>query len=243
MAIATVNQYGIALRPGPDSKASIGFLPDPGDSIEISPHWAELFLEGYSRLVETRFLKVADFSGLIDPSSLLNRRITVDVEINGAVEIDCIPAPTRLARIVSLFRKRKRPSPPFEYHCNLPWTNLSVKGASGKCYPLTVNVDTGSNGELSLPPTLVERLGLRLLDRCRLRTPNGQGEYRCGEVEILWRDKSCTVECIEREDFVPPLIGTKLLRGERITIDNHVDYEPPLVRISPIPRREKSARM
>ena len=238
LAEATVSQHGIAIRYDYNSPASIGPILRLGNSMPMPPHWVELQLEGIPRVVENKILETDDFSGVIGPSLLLNRRITIDVVRNGAVEIDWIPAPTSLDRIRSLIRKPKRQRPSPEYIWQLPWVDMAIKDSEGRWQPFSANVDTGDSGQLSLPPSYVERFGLRLPGECRVNTPDGPFDTSCGEVEICWQGSPCTVQCIERQDINPPLIGMKLLRGNRITID--FDYLPSVVEIAPIPRSASS---
>ena len=238
LAKTTVNQHGIAIRHDYNSPASIGPLPCPGNSMPMSPIWVELQLEGNARVVEAKILKTDDFSGVIGSSLLLNRRIIIDVVKNRAVKIGCIPERTRLARIRSLVFKRERQRPSLEYHGKLPWANLNVRDSKGEWQPLTAIVDTGNSEMLSLPLSCVETFGLRLLDKCQMNTVHGQVDASCGEVEILWRGYCRPVICIQHQEERPPLIGMKLLQGNRITID--VDRPAPVVNIAPIPRTVSS---
>ena len=233
LAENTVSKHGIAIRYDYNSPASIGPALRPANSIPMPPHWVELQLEGIPRIVEDKIVKSDDFSGVIGPSLLLNRRITIDVVKDGVVEIDCIPAPTLLARIRSLIRKPERQRPSFEYVWNLPWTDMVIKDSKGGWRHFSANVDTGNSEHLSLPPNKVEEFGLRLPGKCWVNAPDGPFHASCGEVEICWQGSSCTIECIQHQDEKPPLIGMKLLRGNRITIDLDVDHLPPVVEIAP----------
>ena len=230
-------QHGIAFRYNYDSSASIGPLPRVLSSMPEFPIWVELFLEGNQRVVKPKIIKADDILGVIGPSLLLNRRITIDVVEGGLVKLDWIPKPTRLARIRNQIFKPEPQLPSLRYRHKLPWTNLSVRGRRGEWQPTTMNVDTGDNGELSLPPSLVEEFGLWLPDKCQKITPDGLFDTICGDAEIFWQGKLRTVKCIQREEKNPPLIGMELLRGNRITIDVNVDlnYVPPRVEIARIP--------
>ena len=236
----TASELGIAVRYNRDSPASTGPILRPGDSMPMPPHWVELLLEGIPRVVEDNTLKTDDFAGVIGPSLLLNRRITIDVVRNGAVEIDQIPSPTLLDRIRSLILKHERQRPSLEYVWQLPWIDVSIRDSRGRWRHFSANVDTGNSEQLSLPPSYVERFRLRLPDKCRLNTPDGPINASCGEVEIFWQGSPCTVQCIQHQQEKPPLIGTKLLSGNRITIDVDVDYVPPRVEIARIPRSARN---
>ena len=91
LAETTASELGIAVRYDRDSPASIAPIPRLDDSIPMPPHWVKLQLEGNSRVAKNKINKTDDFAGAIGPSLLLNRRITIDVVRNGAVEIGQIP--------------------------------------------------------------------------------------------------------------------------------------------------------
>ena len=128
LAETPASELGIAVRYDRDSPASIGPILRPGDSMPVPPHWVKLQLEGNSRVVEAKTLKSDDFAGLIGPSLLLNRRITIDVVRNGAVEIGQIPAPTLLDHIRSRILKHERQRPSLEYVWKLPWIDVAIRG-------------------------------------------------------------------------------------------------------------------
>ena len=230
----TASRHGIAIRLDYNSPASIVSVQRLGNSMPMSPCWVELQLEGYPRVVEAQIISRDAFSGVIGPTLLLNRRITMDIVEHGEVSIDRIPAPTALARIRSLIRKPERQWPSLEYVWKLPWLDVAIKDSRGRWRSFSANVDTGDNGALSLPPSYVEEFGLGLFDKCTVNTVDGPLNASCGQVEILWQGSPCTVQCIQRQEQHPPLIGMKLLRGNRMTID--VGDPAPLAQIARIPR-------
>ncbi len=238
---AAAIQYDIAARPHCNSPASFRLSQRPDNSIPLSTCWVELQMEGNSRVVKTKLksFKTDHFSGVIGPGFLLERRITIDVEKNGAVEIDCIPSPTHLDRIRRRILKSEQPRNFWEWEHNwkLPWMDLAIRDSAGRRQPLRVNVDTGDSEQLSLPPSKVEEFGLRLPGRCEVDTPDGPLATSCGEVEMYWQGEPINVQCIQRLEDNPPLIGMKLLRGNRITIDVDVDYDyfPPIVEVARLP--------
>ncbi len=240
LAETTAIELGIAVRYDRDSPASISPIPRLDDSMTMPPHWVELQLEGIPRVAKNKIIKTDDFAGAIGPSLLLNRRMTIDVVRNGVVEIDQIPAPTLPDRIRSLILKHERQRPSPEYVWKLPWIDVAIRDSRGRWRSFSANVDTGNSEQLSLPPSCVERFGLRLPDRCWVNTPDGPINASCGEVEMFWQGSSCTVQCIEHQQEKPPLIGMKLLSGNRITIDVDVDYVSPRVEIARIPRSAKN---
>lgn len=243
LAETMASELGIAVRYEPDSPASIGPIPRLDDSMLMPSHWVELQLEGIPRVAKNKILKTDKIAGAIGPSLLLGRRITIDVVRNRAVKIDQIPPPTFLDRIRSRILKHERQRPSPEYCWRLPWIDVAIRDSKGKRRCFSANVDTGNNEQLSLPPSYVKNFGLRLPDKCWVNTPDGRINASCGEVEMFWQGSPCTVQCIEHEQEKPPLIGMKLLRDRRITIDIDVDYGyyvPPRVEIARIPRSARN---
>ena len=220
MALATLRDFY--------NLSSIDQIPYLGNSMSTPYKWVELKLdENPTKEVKAEIIKPNHFPGVIGPSLLLSKRIVIDVEEDGLVEIDWIPRPIRPTlptRLLGLIRKPKRKRPSCEYRWKLPWVNLKVRDSTGEWQPLTVNVDTGDDGELSLPPSLVERFGLKLPYKCRVNTPCGPLDTCCGKVKIFWEGNPCTVQCVQLQEKNPPLIGMNLLRGKRITIDLSYDY-------------------
>ena len=204
----------------------------------LTPKWprkVKLLMEGNQRVVQAEIINMRDFSGVIGAGLLSSRRITIDVIENGTVEVGRIPSPTSKGSIRSLFCRPERQSPYSDcppFGSNLPWKETKVKDSAGAYHTLCANVDTGDNGELTLPPSEVEEFGFRFLGRCRLNVIGRQVNASCGEVEIVWQEESRTVQCRQRSDVDRPIIGMKLLSGNRITID--VGYPTKIVDISPI---------
>ena len=242
IAESAVRQYRIGLRPYCNSPVLMDPLQLPSKAVLTSPFWVDMMLDGNPKIVKAEFLETDVFPGAIGPSLLLNRRITVDAVRNGAVRIDWIPVPMSLDRIQSLVRKPEWQEPSPDYRWQLPWVDVAIKDNRGRWQRFSANVDTGDSSQLSLPPSKVEQFNLMLADRCWVNTPNGPLLASCGEVEMFWQGSMCTVECIQRLEENPPLIGMKLLRGNRITIDLNVDHLTPAVRIARIPRLASSIR-
>ena len=223
---ATVIQHGIAIGPDCNALATVDPVDLPGDSILMSPHWVELLLEECAMPVKAEIREPLDFSGVIGTNLLQGRRMTIDVLTNEAVTIDWIPSsPNRFYEYPSLSGK-------------LPWIDVTIKDREGRCQTISANVDTGNSEELTLPPSCVKELGLRLLNKCWVKTINGPVNASCGEVEIVWQGCHRTAKCIEREDMDRAIIGMSLLSGKRITID--FELSGASLRIAPIPRSAMS---
>ena len=235
---AAVKQHGLALRPFADSSLKLPHvnLDDYPQSYPPLNVWVDLSLKGDPQPVKVDKIQEVDHNPIVvGPSLLTTSRVTIDVVEKGLVEIDRIPYPTFLDSIRSSFRKSEPQLRPFNYPLDLPWTSLKIEDCEGEWQILTVNVDTGSDGELSLPPYLVDSLGLWLPGVRRLNTPDGPEDASCGKARIFRQGEPepQTVECIRREGNHPPLIGMKLFRGKRITFD--IDGSAPVVKVGPIP--------
>ena len=201
---------------------------------------------GAQPTADVRLLPEHPFSGVLGTNLLRYKRVTIDATKDGTVTVDTTPTPSRglLPRWRSDKAKRQRPlfDAPEEYlkwsTCNLPWTNIQVQDSKGGWQTIWVNIDTGYTGELSLPSEWVAKLGLRLPNQCLLQTVRGTILADCGDVEVRWRGKRRRIDCIHRPDDSPPLIGMKLLEGNRITLD--FDLPWPAVELRPLPRQSKS---
>ena len=150
-------------------------------SRDLSLRWVEVLLEEGPREVGAHVFSLPCFPGVVGPALLRNRRITVDVRRNGPVIIEKMSARGLTTPIRSLAR-----IPKWLCRWKLPWINAAIQDSKGRWKVISVNVDTGDNGELSLPPSYVERFGIRLSGKSGKNTPEGPREYDCGEAEICW---------------------------------------------------------
>ncbi len=232
-------QLGVALKHYPESSDYISpeLLADNSIITPRLPLWADLLLEENPKAAKVyQILKHDRFSVVIGPGLLSNRRVIIDVVENGLVEIDWIPDPnpSPLDQIRGLIHKPE-PQPCYsEYRWMLPWTTLKIRDSRSNWHPLTVNVDTGDNRELSLPPRLVKEFGLCLPDKDSFTDPDGPLETNRGEVEIFWQGRPRKVQCTQSREKNPPLVGMKLFLGNRIIIDNY--NRQPVVKTARIPR-------
>jgi clan AA aspartic protease len=72
-------------------------------------------------------------------------------------------------------------------------------------------VDTGFTGFLALPPPLVRKLGLSVIDIQRGMTADGRvGYFETVDVCILWHDQPKVLRAPVLDE---PLIGTRLLKS------------------------------
>ena len=99
-----------------------------------------------------------------------------------------------------------------------PYVRLDLPGLSG---PLSIEflVDTGFDGALSLPLSMINRLDAVPLDDLRLiRLANGSPGMSDGyEVSLEWGDEIRLVEILTLDNV--PLLGMELLNGFHLGID------------------------
>ena len=237
VAMTAIRQHDVETEPRYNLPDPVYFSQLGNPSITKLPCKVKLLLEGNQRAVEAQIVNMHEFSGVMGTNLLLNRRITIDVIENGAVEIDWIPSPTRLERFRNLIHRPKQRRFSSDYPTiltSLPWAEVTIKDSEGRRHTLWANVDSGNNGELTLPCSEVERFGYRLLERCWVDTMDGIVDASCGEVEMIWQGKSRAVQCIQRSDVDRPIIGMKLLSGNRMTVD--FDGLAPIAKIAHIHR-------
>jgi clan AA aspartic protease len=95
---------------------------------------------------------------------------------------------------------------------------LSVRGEDGPLQQIEAVIDTGFSGELTLPPSLVESLGLPWL--CRQEGVLADGQLHTFDVyagTVVWGGEERTVE-VESADTEPP-VGMALLAGNQLNIE------------------------
>ena len=86
----------------------------------------------------------------------------------------------------------------------------------GKTETIEFLVDTGFTGFLALPPSLVRKLGLSVIDIQRGMTADGRvGYFETVDVCILWHDQP---KVLRAQVLDEPLIGTRLLRSHQSTV-------------------------
>ena len=236
----TLNRHGIAVRPDCSALGIIDPRELPGDSISGSPYWVDLLVEEGPQRVEAESHELHRLRGLIGTKLMQRRRLTVDVKKKGAVSIDRIPSPPPPARLKIPFRTPEMQSLSCDHlplSPRLPWVDVTIQDIYGREHVVCANVDTGNNGELTLPPNYVEWFGFRLPSECLVNTIDGEVKARCGKVQIVWQGCHRTVECIRRDDVDRPIVGMKLFSDTRITIDFEITGAS--LRIAPISSKNR----
>ena len=102
-----------------------------------------------------------------------------------------------------------------------PVITLTLRGPSGRARDIDAVVDTGYNGFLTLPTTLVEELGLPYVSMAWATLADGSEiSYDVHGVTVLWDGQTRYIEADEAN--ATPLVGMLLLDGH----DLHVAVEP-----------------
>ena len=99
-----------------------------------------------------------------------------------------------------------------------PFVTVVLLGGDGSRHPFTVVLDTGFDGELMLPRSVIRRFGFAyrgmrsgiLADGSRFETP-------AFTTEILWQNQQSMVSVYESESEY--LLGIHLLWGQRLAMD------------------------
>ena len=196
----------------------------------VAPYTCEVLWDRAPRETSLRLLgeptRETPFRGMLGTGLLLYHVVVLDVVEGGTVTVDNAPARSGRRGLRRWLGRRKHQQPSLEnfeeymrwFTGNFPWTNLPVQDSQGRWWSVWVKVDTGSNGELTLPTSWVDRLGLTLPETSTIRTPDGLKSVSQGQARIKWQGKETFVDC-QRRDDVPPLIGMELFKGNRIIID------------------------
>ena len=98
-----------------------------------------------------------------------------------------------------------------------PLIALAVQGQSGQSRDIEAVVDTGFNGFLTLPTTLVSELGLSFISIGRATLADGSEiAYDVYGATVLWDGQALYVEADAAD--TTPLVGMLLLDGQDLSI-------------------------
>ncbi len=98
-----------------------------------------------------------------------------------------------------------------------PIIPLLVCGSDGKIYAQDAIVDTGFNGWLSLPPSLIAQLNLRWKRRGRAILGDGsECIFNVYEAVVVWDGVLLTIPVDEADS--EPLVGMPLMEGYQLTV-------------------------
>lgn len=95
--------------------------------------------------------------------------------------------------------------------------SLSLRGTQDEEHATEAVIDTGYNGFLTLPPDLIEHLGLPFLRSSRAILGDGSTiEFDIHEATVVWNGRSRRIP-VDAAD-VSPLLGMGLLYGHELSI-------------------------
>ena len=99
-----------------------------------------------------------------------------------------------------------------------PVVTLSLQGPDGQIQEVEAVVDTGYNGLLTLPPSVVSELGLHHRGYGEARLADGSvAEFDIYSVTVLWDGQPRLIEADEASSI--PLVGMMLLDGHNLNIE------------------------
>ena len=100
----------------------------------------------------------------------------------------------------------------------LPQIPVRLQDGSGNWQMLAAVVDTGFTGQLALPESYANRLGLELNDEISVTPATGRAiVVPAGNVRIIWRGEQRLARVAQAGTH--PLLGMSLLWNHRIAID------------------------
>ncbi len=95
---------------------------------------------------------------------------------------------------------------------------LTVRGPTGQEQEIEAIIDTGFDGWLSLPSSLIALLGLVWRQRGRALLADGsEGVFDIYEGTVYWDGQARRIPVHETE--TTPLVGMSLLEGYELTVD------------------------
>jgi clan AA aspartic protease len=108
--------------------------------------------------------------------------------------------------------------------------SIAVRGGN-KIESVDAVIDTGFNGFLTLPSTIVMKLGLPWNYRDRATLGDGSETlFDVYDAEVIWNGQYREIEVNEAE--IEPLLGMRMLKGYRLQVDT---IEGGLVTIEMLP--------
>ena len=95
---------------------------------------------------------------------------------------------------------------------------IAIMDSDNRLWPVEAVIDTGFIGDLALPSSIIRRLGLTRSGSINFILANGEpARMNIYRGNILWHEQIRNVVIAQADDI--PLIGIKLLSGNRITMD------------------------
>lgn len=95
---------------------------------------------------------------------------------------------------------------------------VTVRGPSGRRRRIRAVIDTGFDGSLSLPPSIIEELELPWFRRGEAELANGSVTvFDVYRATVVWNRRRVAIHVDEAE--TAPLVGMELMRGFRLQVD------------------------
>ena len=99
-----------------------------------------------------------------------------------------------------------------------PVVPIRLLGPDGREHPFSAVMDTGFNGDLILPLSVIHRLGLARELTVKATLADGQEVYMDGwKATALWHDQQ--LDIIVLESTSETLLGMGLLLGSKVTME------------------------
>lgn len=115
------------------------------------------------------------------------------------------------------------------------WITLETGNGSGRFRPVVFVVDTGFDGELTLPLEMIGQLGLTQVSSTMVTLATGARELvNTWAGYTFWHGRRRYVEVLETRGS--PLLGTRLLEGSQLTVQMRVDGEVVVEELDGAPR-------
>ena len=100
-----------------------------------------------------------------------------------------------------------------------PRVTVSVADVTGELHPFEFLVDTGFDGDITLPLEVIQRMRLPYIRPGRaILADNLEREFGTYGAEVSWKGRIVEVAVLQSEDR-PPLLGMGLLWGSRLVVD------------------------
>jgi clan AA aspartic protease len=95
---------------------------------------------------------------------------------------------------------------------------LKVKGRRGREQEIEAVIDTGYTASLTLPPAVIQELGLRWQTLDRFKLADGSiCVFDVYEAKVVWDGK--VRQILVDEADAEPLVGMRLLKGHKLEMD------------------------
>ena len=99
-----------------------------------------------------------------------------------------------------------------------PTVVASILDVEGGVSTVEARIDTGFSGDLTLPRTVIDRLGLQRADRANYRIGDDRTvTFNTYIARVVWHNLIRQIIVLESE--VPPVIGVGLLWGSNLSVD------------------------